>query len=118
MVRRRGGRALAACPAAWRCKSTAIDEGQPRPGRAPVSWGPRSEPAMFKRILVPTDGSALSRKAIRSAVDLAAAVGAEVFGLNVVPCYPTAFFEGGNNVPLRHVATMEKQWAEQGRAVA
>ncbi|HSV84394.1 MAG TPA: universal stress protein [Ramlibacter sp.] len=73
---------------------------------------------MFKRILVPTDGSALSRKAIRSAVDLAAAVGAEVFGLNVVPCYPAAFFEGGNNVPLRHVATMEKQWAEQGRAVA
>ena len=36
---------------------------------------------MYKRILVATDGTALSKKAVRSAIDLAAAVGAELGAL-------------------------------------
>ena len=39
----------------------------------------------LKRILVPTDGSALSKKAVKSAVGLASSVGAEVLAVNVVP---------------------------------
>ena len=42
---------------------------------------------MFKNILVPTDGSALSRKAIRQAVQLAKEQGARITGLHVVPPY-------------------------------
>lgn len=73
---------------------------------------------MYQRILVPTDGSALSKKAIRSAVELAAAVGAEVVAINVVPRYPTSYFEGGANVSDSEVARAEKQWAEHGQALA
>jgi nucleotide-binding universal stress UspA family protein len=73
---------------------------------------------MYKRILVPTDGSTLSRKAVKSAVELAASVGAEVVALNVVPRYPTSYFEGGISVSDSEVARVEKQWAEQGQALA
>jgi nucleotide-binding universal stress UspA family protein len=73
---------------------------------------------MYKRILVPTDGSTLSRKAVKTAVELAASVGAEVVALNVVPRYPTSYFEGGITVSDSEVARVEKQWAEQGQALA
>ena len=73
---------------------------------------------MYKRILVPTDGSSLSKKAIRSAVELAAAVGAELVALHVVPRYPTSYFEGAMNVSNAEVARVEKQWAERGQALA
>jgi len=73
---------------------------------------------VYKRILVPTDGSPLSKKAIRSAVDLAASLGAELVALNVVPRYPTSYFEGGVSLDDAEVARLEKQWAEQGQAIA
>jgi nucleotide-binding universal stress UspA family protein len=73
---------------------------------------------MYQRILVPTDGSALSKKALRGAVDLAAAVGAEVVAVNVVPRYPTSYFEGGISISPQEVARVEKQWAEHGQALA
>jgi nucleotide-binding universal stress UspA family protein len=73
---------------------------------------------MYKRILVPTDGSALSRKAVKSAVELASTVGAEVVALNVVPRYPMSYFEGGISVSASEVARVEKQWSEHGQALA
>ena len=73
---------------------------------------------MYKRILVPTDGSSLSKKAIRSAVDLAASVGAELVAMNVVPRYPMSYFEGGINVSNAEVARAEKQWNDRGQALA
>jgi len=73
---------------------------------------------MYQRILVPTDGSALSKKAVKSAVELASTVGAEVVALNVVPRYPTAYFEGGVSVSTSEVARVEKQWAERGQSLA
>jgi nucleotide-binding universal stress UspA family protein len=73
---------------------------------------------MYKRILVPTDGSALSKKAVKSAIELAATVGAEVVALNVVPRYPTSYFEGGITVSPNEVARVEQQWAERGLALA
>ncbi|MEJ2345969.1 MAG: universal stress protein [Gammaproteobacteria bacterium] len=39
---------------------------------------------MYKHILIPTDGSPLSQKAIEEAVSLAKALGAKVTGVNVV----------------------------------
>ena len=50
---------------------------------------------MYKRILVTTDGSTLSKKAVKSAIDLAALCGAELVALKVVPRYPQSYFEGG-----------------------
>ncbi|OGA01484.1 MAG: hypothetical protein A3H35_08515 [Betaproteobacteria bacterium RIFCSPLOWO2_02_FULL_62_17] len=45
---------------------------------------------MYKHILVPTDGTRLSDKAIRSAAELAAVVGAKLTGLHVLPPYNLA----------------------------
>jgi nucleotide-binding universal stress UspA family protein len=73
---------------------------------------------MYKRILVPTDGSPLSKKAVKSAVELAASLGAEVVALNVVPRYPTSYFEGALSIAPSEVARVEKQWADQGAALA
>ncbi|SNS89355.1 Nucleotide-binding universal stress protein, UspA family [Noviherbaspirillum humi] len=43
---------------------------------------------MFKTILVPTDGSALSDKAIANAVELARSLGASLVGMSVAEPYP------------------------------
>jgi nucleotide-binding universal stress UspA family protein len=44
---------------------------------------------MYKRILIPTDGSDLSRKAIEHGVALAKAIGASVVGITVSPTFHT-----------------------------
>lgn len=72
---------------------------------------------MYQKLLVATDGSTLSKKAVRSAVELAAAIGAELVALYVVPRYPISYFEGGITVSTQDIARIEKQWAEQGQAV-
>lgn len=72
---------------------------------------------MYQRILVPTDGSALSKKAVNSAIEQAAATGAELVALYVVPRYPMSYFEGGISVSNAEVARTEKQWTEKGQAV-
>ena len=72
---------------------------------------------MYQKILVATDGSALSKKAVRSAVDLASAVGAELVALYVVPRYPVSYFEGGITVSTQDIARIEKQWSDEGQAV-
>jgi hypothetical protein len=54
---------------------------------------------------------------VRSAVELAAAIGAELVALYVVPRYPVSYFEGGITVSTQDIARIEKQWAEQGQAV-
>lgn len=72
---------------------------------------------MYQKILVATDGTPLSKKAVRSAIGLAAALGAELVALYVVPRYPVSYFEGGITVSTQDVARIEKQWADQGQAV-
>ncbi len=72
---------------------------------------------MYQRILVTTDGSALSKKAVRSAIDLAAAIGANLVVLNVVPRYPVSYFEGGVSISTEDVSRIEKKWAEDGQAI-
>jgi nucleotide-binding universal stress UspA family protein len=72
---------------------------------------------MYQRILVATDGSTLSRKAVSSAISLAALTGAEVVALKVVPRYPQSYFEGGMALQAGEVTRIEKQWAESGQAI-
>lgn len=73
---------------------------------------------MYQRILVATDGSQLSKKAVASATELAAATGAELVALNVVPRYPVGYFEGALTYSPKDIAQVEKSWAEKGQAVA
>ena len=50
---------------------------------------------MYQNLLIPTDGSELSRKAVESGLALAALCKASVVVLQVVPRYPHDYFEGG-----------------------
>jgi nucleotide-binding universal stress UspA family protein len=72
---------------------------------------------MYQKILVATDGTALSKKAVRSAVALSAALKAELVALYVAPRYPVSYFEGGITVSTQEIARVETQWAEEGQAV-
>lgn len=71
---------------------------------------------MYQRILVATDGYTLSKKAVASAIDLAATCGAELIAIKVVPRYPQAYFEG-SIPPLssEEIARVEAQWTETAR---
>lgn len=72
---------------------------------------------MYQRILVPTDGTALSHKAVQGAIGLAKAVGAEVVALHVVPRYPASYLDGAMTRSATEVAQIEKQWADGGQAM-
>ena len=67
---------------------------------------------MYKRILIATDGSKLSEKAVESGLSLAALTGAAVVALKVVPRYPRSYFEGGMPVDASDVRRIEKQWGD------
>ena len=72
---------------------------------------------MYKRILIATDGSPLSRKAVKSGLALAELAGADVVAFNAVPRYPMSYFEGGPSVPAAEIARTEKQWADRAAAI-
>ena len=72
---------------------------------------------MYQRVLIPTDGSKLSRKAAQAGIELAELMGADVVALNVVPKYPVSYFEGGVSVGAQETQRLEKQWSEKAEAV-
>ena len=72
---------------------------------------------MYQRILVATDGSELSRKAVDHAIALAALCGAELLALTVVPRYPQSYFEGGIALQPEEVGRVEQQWEQDGQAL-
>jgi nucleotide-binding universal stress UspA family protein len=49
------------------------------------------EASMFKHILLPTDGSELSDKAIEQGIRFAKSISAKVTSLSVMPKLPTIF---------------------------
>lgn len=65
---------------------------------------------MYQRILVATDGSTLSTKAVESAMSLAALSGATLLALRVVPRYPSAWMEGALPMGKPQVAEVEAHW--------
>ena len=68
---------------------------------------------MYKRILVATDGSKLSEKAVEHGLKLADLTGAELVAVKVVPRYPQTYFEGGVALAADEVAKIEKQWNDE-----
>lgn len=71
---------------------------------------------MYKRILVTTDGSSLSKKAVTNAIQLAATCGAELVAMKVVPRYPQTYFEGSIPLSSDEVGRIEKQWQDAAMA--
>jgi len=73
---------------------------------------------MFKRILVPTDGSDITMKAVASAVALAKSVGAQIYTISVKepfpysaisemqPTPPQEFFDAQERIAAKRVASV------------
>ena len=72
---------------------------------------------MYERIVVATDGSPLSDKAVAHAMDLAKLSGAGIVALKVVPRYPRSYLEGSTPVDTAEIKRIEAQWTEQAQAV-
>ena len=72
---------------------------------------------MYQRILVTTDGSKLSQKAIATAIKLAGPTGAELVALKVVQRYPQSYFEGGMALVGEDVKQVEKTWGDAAQKV-
>lgn len=72
---------------------------------------------MYKKILVATDGSTLSKKAVAAAVGLADSLGAQLVALKVTPRYPTSYFEGAVTLAPAEIARIEGQWTSEAQAV-
>ena len=70
---------------------------------------------MFKRILVPTDGSEITAKAVAAAIELAKSVGAQLYTISVKepfpysaisemqPTPPQEFFDAQERIATRRV---------------
>jgi nucleotide-binding universal stress UspA family protein len=71
---------------------------------------------MYKRILVTTDGSNLSKKAVAHAIEMAALSGAELIALRVTPRYPQSYFEGSLPLAQEEVGKIEQHWAAEAQA--
>ena len=72
---------------------------------------------MYKRILIATDGSPLSDKAVKQGLGLAQLSEASVVALKVVPRYPRSYFEGGVPVDASDIKRIEQQWAEAAQTM-
>lgn len=72
---------------------------------------------MYKRILVATDGSNLSKKAVKSAIELAALCQAELVALKVIARYPQSYFEGGMTPDTEAMRQVEQRWSEEAQGV-
>lgn len=72
---------------------------------------------MYQCILIATDGSPLSDKAVDSGLSLAALAGAKVVALKVVPHYPRSYFEGGLATDTNDMKRIETQWSEAAHAL-
>lgn len=72
---------------------------------------------MYQRILIATDGSPLSDKAVEHGLALAALTGATVVALKVVHRYPRSYFEGGVPADMNAVKDIEAQWGDAAQAM-
>lgn len=72
---------------------------------------------MYKRILIATDGSTLSKQAVEHGLSLAALAGSTVVALKVVPRYPRSYFDGGMAIDPGEIKRIETQWNEAAQAI-
>lgn len=81
---------------------------------------------MYKRILIPTDGSDVTAKAVESAIGLAKATGAQLYTLTVKepflystmsemqPVAPQEFFDAQERVASKRLATVKEACEKAG----
>lgn len=72
---------------------------------------------MYKRILVATDGSELSAKAVDSAMHFAKLAGAELVALNVIAPTAISYWEGTSRVQMQDSTNTDDAHAVAGRAI-
>lgn len=72
---------------------------------------------MYKRILVTTDGSDLSGKAVDHAIAMAKVHGAELVALKVVHIQSDEHWDGGLIHDAGAKAEQEKRWSEASQAI-
>jgi nucleotide-binding universal stress UspA family protein len=72
---------------------------------------------MYERILITTDGTALSKKAVEAGLTLAAKLGAAVYAFTAVPRYPLSYFEGAVVLTSAEIARIEKEWTHTAQLV-
>lgn len=72
---------------------------------------------MYSRILLATDGSHLSQKAVHAAIELAAKFGSELVAVKVVPHYIQTYFEGSFAISDEDVKNIEEQWVKGAEKV-
>lgn len=90
---------------------TAIKGGESR--RAYDGLDAAKEEPMFKKILLPTDGSELSAKAVQGAIAMARALGASVVGMTVVEPYSYSTLSEYRPETLEAFEARNAQAAEQ-----
>lgn len=71
---------------------------------------------MYGKILITTDGSPLSKKAVTNGLALAESLGSEVVIVRVVGRYMSSYFEGGYVLPSEDIERIEKQWSDEAQA--
>jgi len=71
---------------------------------------------MYKKILVATDGTKLSKKAVEAASKLAADFDAVLTVVRIVPHYAKTFFDGSSVLSINEMAKIEKEWTVQAQA--
>lgn len=70
---------------------------------------------MYKKILVATDGTKLSKKAVEAASQLAVDFDAVLTIVRVVPPYAKTFFDGASILSIKEMADIEKDWAAKAQ---
>ncbi|MGA8514751.1 MAG: universal stress protein [Burkholderiaceae bacterium] len=72
---------------------------------------------MYERILVCTDGTKLSKKAVDGGVALAAKLDAHLVAYMAVPRYPHLYFEGAVVLTPAETKRIEKEWNDQAQII-
>jgi nucleotide-binding universal stress UspA family protein len=72
---------------------------------------------MYKRILIATDGSKLSAKAVTAGIELAVELNAQVFAFMSVAHYPQAYYEGAVLLDPKESARIEQEWKDQAQTI-
>ena len=70
---------------------------------------------MFQRILIPTDGSTVSRKAINAGIQFAKEAGASVVGYYAVETIEQLYYAEGRSGRPSTVTALEKRLSKQGQ---
>jgi len=71
---------------------------------------------MYKRILVPTDGSDVARRGIKAAIELARTIGATVVGYHAVEPIERLYYMTGAGVKASDIDAMKKELRARGEA--